>query len=80
MAVGDLGQLTVRIATDSKELKKGLKESQRRLKGFRSETKEASQKNQTFFKQLQSGWIQACLLYTSPSPRDRQRSRMPSSA
>ena len=22
----------------------------------------------------------ACLLYTSPSPRDRQRSRMPSSA
>ena len=24
--------------------------------------------------------IQACLLYTSPSPRDRQRSRMPSSA
>ena len=26
-----------------------------------------------------SGWI-ACLLYTSPSPRDRTRSRMPSSA
>ena len=24
------------------------------------------------------GWI--CLLYTSPSPRDRQKSRMPSSA
>ena len=24
--------------------------------------------------------VQACLLYTSPSPRDRQRSRMPSSA
>ena len=24
--------------------------------------------------------IQACLLYTSPSPRDRQKSRMPSSA
>ena len=26
------------------------------------------------------GNIQACLLYTSPSPRDRQKSRMPSSA
>ena len=29
------------------------------------------------------GWkpiTQACLLYTSPSPRDRQKSRMPSSA
>ena len=24
--------------------------------------------------------ITACLLYTSPSPRDRQKSRMPSSA
>ena len=26
------------------------------------------------------GLIQLCLLYTSPSPRDRTRSRMPSSA
>ena len=26
------------------------------------------------------GVLDACLLYTSPSPRDRQRSRMPSSA
>ena len=25
-------------------------------------------------------WIGYCLLYTSPSPRDRTRSRMPSSA
>ena len=25
-------------------------------------------------------YISACLLYTSPSPRDRQKSRMPSSA
>ena len=24
--------------------------------------------------------LKACLLYTSPSPRDRQKSRMPSSA
>ena len=27
----------------------------------------------------ESGWV-TCLLYTSPSPRDRQKSRMPSSA
>ena len=27
-----------------------------------------------------SGLINPCLLYTSPSPRDRQKSRMPSSA
>ena len=26
------------------------------------------------------GWYKDCLLYTSPSPRDRTRSRMPSSA
>ena len=25
-------------------------------------------------------WYLTCLLYTSPSPRDRQKSRMPSSA
>ena len=25
-------------------------------------------------------WMKNCLLYTSPSPRDRTRSRMPSSA
>ena len=28
----------------------------------------------------QDGAIRICLLYTSPSPRDRQKSRMPSSA
>ena len=27
-----------------------------------------------------SSYINSCLLYTSPSPRDRTRSRMPSSA
>ena len=26
------------------------------------------------------GMVSSCLLYTSPSPRDRQKSRMPSSA
>ena len=30
--------------------------------------------------ELRAGEILACLLYTSPSPRDRQKSRMPSSA
>ena len=29
---------------------------------------------------VQSDWNESCLLYTSPSPRDRTRSRMPSSA
>ena len=30
--------------------------------------------------QLLVGSVTTCLLYTSPSPRDRQKSRMPSSA
>ena len=30
--------------------------------------------------QPHTGYIRFCLLYTSPSPRDRQKSRMPSSA
>ena len=30
--------------------------------------------------QTRFGPVQVCLLYTSPSPRDRQKSRMPSSA
>ena len=29
---------------------------------------------------IKYGYIKGCLLYTSPSPRDRQKSRMPSSA
>ena len=33
--------------------------------------------NSAFFQQ---GKLDDCLLYTSPSPRDRQKSRMPSSA
>ena len=31
-------------------------------------------------KEYLDGWLQACLLYTSPSPRDGLLSRMPSSA
>ena len=29
---------------------------------------------------IKSSWYLACLLYTSPSPRDKRQSRMPSSA
>ena len=34
----------------------------------------------TDWNQLEDGLLGICLLYTSPSPRDRQKSRMPSSA
>ena len=32
------------------------------------------------FERYRSENLMSCLLYTSPSPRDRQKSRMPSSA
>ena len=32
------------------------------------------------FDDIEGTWYYTCLLYTSPSPRDRTRSRMPSSA
>ena len=34
----------------------------------------------TLIKMIEEPWIKACLLYTSPSPRDKTVSRMPSSA
>ena len=34
----------------------------------------------TNFRNVAGAWVYICLLYTSPSPRDRQKSRMPSSA
>ena len=34
----------------------------------------------TLIGRLAKQWVDICLLYTSPSPRDRQKSRMPSSA
>ena len=37
--------------------------------------------NKEFHKKIrEAGEDDSCLLYTSPSPRDRQKSRMPSSA
>ena len=46
---------------------------QQHLLQFWDELDEAGQ-------QSLAGQIEGCLLYTSPSPRDRQKSRMPSSA
>ena len=37
-------------------------------------------RNRIYASVFDASWAKACLLYTSPSPRDRQRSRMPSSA
>ena len=44
------------------------------------DTKRISDYCVAFAKERGLACIQDCLLYTSPSPRDRTRSRMPSSA
>ena len=46
---------------------------------------ESNDKDFKFFQnqdpmEIDDMWSNYCLLYTSPSPRDRQKSRMPSSA
>ncbi|WP_460366203.1 hypothetical protein, partial [Staphylococcus aureus] len=53
----------------------------------RSTRKESSAASDVYKRQLQNHFdstplivIVSCLLYTSPSPRDTERSRMPSSA
>ena len=41
---------------------------------------EREQAKKKFYNKVDDKWDYYCLLYTSPSPRDRQKSRMPSSA
>ena len=51
------------------------------LKLVTAETNRGEQRKMLIaISQFESGLIGDCLLYTSPSPRDRTRSRMPSSA
>eukprot|EP01017_Pseudomicrothorax_dubius_P009934 TRINITY_DN13481_c0_g1_i3.p1 TRINITY_DN13481_c0_g1~~TRINITY_DN13481_c0_g1_i3.p1 ORF type:complete len:142 (-),score=6.82 TRINITY_DN13481_c0_g1_i3:10-435(-) len=45
-----------------------------------NETKKTVKVRYTFFHRYVKAQYNDCLLYTSPSPRDRQKSRMPSSA
>ena len=50
------------------------------IRGLVSIPKHISFKNGFDFAQENIEWLSNCLLYTSPSPRDRQKCRMPSSA
>ena len=62
----------------------GLLVPERRANGYRVYGPEDLLRLQQILIQKSMGFaletIRACLLYTSPSPRDRTRSRMPSSA
>ena len=64
------------------------KEEEEKPEEAEAETEEQSDAVQTYVMEPSNidaasrgtGWVYPCLLYTSPSPRDRTRSRMPSSA
>ena len=45
-----------------------------------SVTASSGKRRYSFFSQKEFAWLLDCLLYTSPSPRDDELSRMPSSA
>eukprot|EP01015_Nassula_variabilis_P031073 TRINITY_DN6950_c0_g1_i2.p4 TRINITY_DN6950_c0_g1~~TRINITY_DN6950_c0_g1_i2.p4 ORF type:complete len:208 (-),score=55.73 TRINITY_DN6950_c0_g1_i2:252-875(-) len=57
-----------------------LKEIQDELKVTQDEKKNFQDQVNELKRQTRIAHVQNCLLYTSPSPRDRQKSRMPSSA
>ena len=55
-----------------------------RIEGTQTQTQDAFMKQEDIALERRDDWAEVhacvCLLYTSPSPRDRQKSRMPSSA
>ena len=62
---------------------KGWQSEPLKVRGISNSIHEEDQKDRSSGEDLQYesiGWPSACLLYTSPSPRDRSLSRMPSSA
>ena len=65
------------ITIDSITIMKLTKEQQEEIKNQQSQS---NQTKRVTAPELEKILYEACLLYTSPSPRDMRRSRMPSSA
>ena len=75
---------TKRLCIEGVFLQGGIKNRNGRMYPVDILENEVSRYNKTFVQQGRAlgelGHPEGCLLYTSPSPRDRQKSRMPSSA
>ena len=85
MALGvltlDSMQSTMGFKTESKALGSSVKATKEMQKVVKAEVSSPLEQMTKFFANIDKGIRSvACLLYTSPSPRDRTRSRMPSSA
>ena len=64
----------------TKKGRKRKKEEEKEGRGGREEEEKESISSKWYHAAQQERERESCLLYTSPSPRDRQKSRMPSSA
>ena len=64
---------------DANELKTALLNLESRLTEIKDNVLFIESKNKRF-KEIENDLSKDCLLYTSPSPRDKRQSRMPSSA
>jgi hypothetical protein len=90
MGVNDCRQLDygiphfLKVESTSRDLSETRVISRESLPGFLKANMPTSGQEVLTFQYSMSGgdesWTNSCLLYTSPSPRDRTRSRMPSSA
>ena len=79
----DKTEYTDKLVNAKDRVTKAMKQSIMELKQFIKKRDDFYSKdvNEMDFKKLEGlGKEMDCLLYTSPSPRDRTRSRMPSSA
>eukprot|EP00828_Plagiopyla_frontata_P009376 TRINITY_DN14825_c0_g1_i2.p1 TRINITY_DN14825_c0_g1~~TRINITY_DN14825_c0_g1_i2.p1 ORF type:complete len:118 (-),score=26.94 TRINITY_DN14825_c0_g1_i2:18-371(-) len=76
-----LQKITEQVPVNEEKLEIQEKEAKRaRPQSTRVPRQQQSESQKQFQKKNLLSQQQACLLYTSPSPRDRQKSRMPSSA
>ena len=81
VAEGDLSsKITVEVKGEILALKNTMNTMVDQLNGFASEVTRVAREVGTEGKLGGQAQVEGCLLYTSPSPRDKRQSRMPSSA
>ena len=71
LLVYDIKEALIKVSFSQKKLSASVSYNGCEIESYKATDNRGRKKNHT---------VQSCLLYTSPSPRDRQKSRMPSSA
>ena len=79
--IADISKSCDQAKKEQETLKQKLKRIEQSLAATETDIREFQQEKQASLNEIDvMVMLYACLLYTSPSPRDRQKSRMPSSA